>query len=480
MDMTSLYVLAPELLILIASMVLLVGDTFWSEKSPNLTARLSVLSLLGTAVVIGLTAQPTSVQLFQGAFVRDGVADVLKIAMLVVSGIALCMSRNYLSTRNIERGEYYVLALISVLGMMVLASAYDLLSIFLGMEIMSLAIYAMIGMQKDSALGIEAAMKYFVLGAMATGILLYGLSLIYGGVGSLRLDEIYQVVAATKDHSLMLNMGLVFVLVGLAFKFGAAPFHMWVPDVYQGTPTGIVMFIATVPAIAAFALMFRLLIEGLETSVLAWQGLLIAIAVLSLLVGNITAIAQTNLKRMFAYSSITHMGFVILGFVAGNVDGYASAMFYVIVYAVMSLAAFGLIVALSRQGFEAEMISDFSGLGKRNPFMAFLMIVVLLSMAGIPPLLGFYAKVAILSALVNAGLTWLAIFAVVMALIGAFYYLRVIKVMYFDAPSEDASATVDFSSNSVRYGLVVLVTMILVVGFFPSSLLSLVGFVMTY
>jgi NADH-quinone oxidoreductase subunit N len=480
MDMTSVYVLAPELLILVASMFLLVGDTFWAKSSPNLTARLSVLSLLGTAVVIGLTAQPVSVELFQGAFVRDGVADVLKIAMLLIAGAALCMSRGYLQSRNIERGEYYVLALISVLGMMVLASAYDLLSIFLGMEIMSLAIYAMIGMQKDSTLGIEAAMKYFVLGAMATGVMLYGLSLIYGGVGSLRLDAIYQVVSATKDHSLMLNMGLVFVLVGLAFKFGAAPFHMWVPDVYQGTPTGIVMFIATVPAIAAFALMFRLLIEGLEASMMAWQGLLIAIAVLSLLVGNITAIAQTNLKRMFAYSSITHMGFVILGFVAGNIDGYASAMFYVIVYAIMSLAGFGLIVALSRHGFEAEHIADFSGLGKRNPLMAFLMIVVLLSMAGIPPLLGFYAKVAILSSLVNAGLAWLAVFAVVMALIGAFYYLRVIKTMYFDEPLVDEAQQAVFSSTSIRYGLVAVVAVILVVGFFPGSLLSLVGFVMTY
>lgn len=480
MDMTSVYVLAPELLILTASMFLLVGDTFWAKSSPNLTARLSVLSLLLTAVMIGLTAQPVSVELFQGAFVRDGVADVLKIAMLLISGAALCMSRGYLQSRNIERGEYYVLALISVLGMMVLASAYDLLSIFLGMEIMSLAIYAMIGMQKDSTQGIEAAMKYFVLGAMATGILLYGLSLIYGGVGSLRLDAIYQVVSATRDQSLMLNMGLVFVLVGLAFKFGAAPFHMWVPDVYQGTPTGIVMFIATVPAIAAFALMFRLLIEGLEASMMAWQGLLIAIAVLSLIVGNITAIAQTNLKRMFAYSSITHMGFVILGFVAGNVDGYASAMFYVIVYAIMSLAGFGLIVALSRQGFEAERITDFSGLGKRNPLMAFLMIVVLLSMAGIPPLLGFYAKVAILSSLVNAGLAWLAVFAVVMALIGAFYYLRVIKTMYFDEPLAEETQPAVFSSTSIRYGLVAVVAVILVVGFFPGSLLSLVGFVMTY
>lgn len=479
MDMTNLYVLAPELLILTASMVLLVGDTFWAKSSPNLTARLSVASLLAAAVLIGLTTQPISIQLFQGAFVRDGVADVLKIAMLVISGTALCMSRHYLRTRNIERGEYYVLALISVLGMMVLASAYDLVSIFLGMEIMSLAIYAMIGMQKDSPVAIEAAMKYFVLGAVATGIMLYGLSLIYGGVGSLRLDAIYQVISAS-EQSLMLSMGLVFILVGLAFKFGAAPFHMWVPDVYQGTPTGIVMFIAPVPAIAAFALMFRLLIEGLESTMMAWQGLLIAIAVLSLLVGNITAIAQTNLKRMFAYSSITHMGFVILGFVSGNVDGYASAMFYVIVYAVMSLAGFGLIVALSRQGFEADRISDFSGLGKRNPLMAFLMIVVLLSMAGIPPLLGFYAKVTILSSLVNAGLAWLAIFAVVMALIGAFYYLRVIKVMYFDAPLEQDSVSVDFSSPSIRYGLVALVTVILVVGFFPGSLLSVVGFVMTY
>jgi NADH-quinone oxidoreductase subunit N len=478
MDMMSLQILAPELLILVFSMGLLIGDAFWSHSHPNLTPRLAVLSLVVTTLAVLATAAPVSVQLFNGAFIRDGVADLLKVAILLISAGALSMSRHYLQAREFERGEYYVLAMFSVLGMMVLASAYDMLSIFMGMEIMSLSLYAMIGMQKDSVPGIEAAMKYFVLGAMATGLLLYGMSLIYGGVGSLRLETIYQAVA-TSESSLMLSMGLVFILVGLAFKFGAAPFHMWVPDVYHGTPTGIVLFMATGPAIAAFALMFRLLVEGLEAAVADWQDLLIILSVLSLLVGNIVAIAQTNLKRMFAYSTITHMGFVLLGFVAGNIEGYASAMFYVVVYALMSLGGFAVIVALSRRGFESDLISDFSGLGRRNPLMAALMLILLLSMAGIPPLLGFYAKITILTALVSAGLTWLAVFAVVMAIVGAFYYLRVIKVMYFDEPQEVMSSA-EFASPALRYGIMVISTLVLVLGILPGGLLNLFGFVMTY
>jgi len=477
MDM-MLHVLAPELLLLATSMVLLVGDTFWAKRYPALTFQLALVSLLMIVGVILASFSTESVQAFNGAFIRDGVADILKVSMLLMTIFAFVFAREYLVVRGIERGEYYVMGMISLLGMMVLASAYDMLSLFMGLEVMSLALYAMIGMHKDSSVAIESAMKYFVLGAMATGLLLYGMSLIYGAVGSLRLDQIYQAVSIA-EPSLVLNMGLVFIIVGLAFKFGIAPFHMWVPDVYHGSPTGITLFLAAAPKVAAFALMFRLLIEGLESSVVEWQGLLIILAVLSLLVGNIVAIAQTNLKRMLAYSTISHMGFVVLGFVTGNIDGYAAAMFYVIIYGLMSVGAFGVILALSRKGFEADNIADLAGLGRRNPMMALVMLVLLLSMAGVPPLVGFYAKLVILTNLVEVGMVSLAVFAVVMSIIGAFYYLRVIKAMYFDAPVAEC---VDggFATLSLRYGLMTVAALVLVLGILPNGLLTLFAQVMTY
>jgi len=477
MDM-MLHVLAPELLLLATSMALLVGDTFWAKRYPALTFQLALVSLLMIVGVIFASFSTESVQAFNGAFIRDGVADVLKIAMLLMTVFAFVFAREYLLVRGIERGEYYVMGMISLLGMMVLASAYDMVSLFMGLEIMSLALYAMIAMQKDSSTAIESAMKYFVLGAMATGLLLYGMSLIYGAVGSLRLDQIYQTISIA-EPSLVINMGLVFILVGLAFKFGIAPFHMWVPDVYHGSPTGITLFLAAAPKVAAFALMFRLLIEGLESAVVEWQGLLIILAVLSLLVGNIVAIAQTNLKRMLAYSTISHMGFVILGFVTGNIDGYAAAMFYVIIYGLMSVGAFGVILALSRKGFEADAIADLAGLGRRNPMMALVMLVLLLSMAGVPPLVGFYAKLVILTNLVEVGMVSLAVFAVVMSIIGAFYYLRVIKTMYFDAPIAD-SIDAGFATLTLRYGLMAIASLVLILGILPNGLLTLFAQVMTY
>lgn len=478
MDVMMLQVLAPELLLLVASMALLVGDAFWHQRQPDLTYRLSQLTLALTTMVVVATFSWESVQAFNGAFIRDGVADVLKISMLVLTMLVFLFAREYLKLREIDRGEYYVLALLSLLGMMVLASAYDMVSLFMGLEIMSLALYAMIAMHKDSAIATEAAMKYFVLGAMATGLLLYGMSLIYGATGSLRLDEIYQAVAAT-ESSLVLNMGLVFILVGLAFKFGAAPFHMWVPDVYHGSPTGITLFLASAPKIAAFALMFRLLIEGLEASVMEWRDLLIILAVLSLVVGNVVAIAQTNLKRMLAYSTISHMGFILLGILTGNIEGYAAAMFYVVIYALMSVGGFAAILALSRRGFEADAISDFAGLGRRNPMLALVMLVLLLSMAGIPPFVGFYAKLVILTEVVDAGLLWLAVFALVMSIVGAYYYLRVIKVMYFDEPAADM-VPADFTSLSMRLGMAGVGAAVLLLGILPGGMLSLFGQVMTY
>jgi NADH-quinone oxidoreductase subunit N len=459
-------------------MALLVGDTFWEKRYPALTFQLALVSLVMIVGVILATFSTESVQLFNGGFIRDGVADVLKVSMLLMTVVVFVFARDYLLVRGIERGEYYVMGMISLLGMMVLASAYDMVSLFMGLEIMSLALYAMIAMHKNSSTAVEAAIKYFVLGAMATGLLLYGMSLIYGVVGSLRLDQIYQAVSIA-EPTLVLSMGLVFVIVGLSFKFGIAPFHMWVPDVYHGSPTGITIFLAAAPKIAAFALMFRLLIEGLESTIVEWQSLLIILAVVSLLVGNIVAIAQTNLKRMLAYSAISHMGFVLMGFVAGNIDGYAAAMFYVVIYGLMSIGAFGVILALSRHGFEAENIADLAGLGRRNPLMALIMLVLLLSMAGVPPLVGFYAKLVILTQLVEVGMVSLAVFAVVMSIIGAFYYLRVIKAMYFDEPAADMMDA-GFATVSLRYGLMMVGALVLVLGILPNGMLSLFAQVMMY
>jgi NADH-quinone oxidoreductase subunit N len=478
MDM-MLQVLAPELLILMAAMILLVGDTFWSQRYPALTYQLTLLSIVVTALVILLSFSSTSVQLFNGAFIRDGVADVLKLSMLFMTFFAFLFARDYLIQRHIERGEYYVLGLLSLLGMMVLASSYDMVTLFMGLEIMSLALYAMIAMQKDSGLATESAMKYFVLGAMATGLLLYGMSLIYGHVGSLQFSTIYQTLAAS-EPSLVVSLGLVFVLVGLAFKFGAAPFHNWVPDVYHGSPTGITLFLSAAPKIAAFALMFRLLIEGLEAALMQWQSILIILAILSLVVGNVIAIAQTNLKRMLAYSTISHMGFILLGFLTGNVGGYAAAMYYVVIYALMSIGAFAVIVALSRQNFESDNIADLAGLGKRNPVMALIMLVILLSMAGIPPFVGFYAKLVVLTEVVEAGFTGLAVFAVVMSVVGAYYYLRVIKTMYFDQPSTETQRDAHFATPSLRYGLILIASLVLVLGLLPDGLLTLFNEVMMY
>lgn len=473
-----LHILAPELLLLASSMALLVGDTFWEKRYPALTFQLALVSLVMIVGVILATFSTESVQLFNGGFIRDGVADVLKVSMLLMTVVVFVFARDYLLVRGIERGEYYVMGMISLLGMMVLASAYDMVSLFMGLEIMSLALYAMIAMHKNSSTAVEAAIKYFVLGAMATGLLLYGMSLIYGVVGSLRLDQIYQAVSIA-EPTLVLSMGLVFVIVGLSFKFGIAPFHMWVPDVYHGSPTGITIFLAAAPKIAAFALMFRLLIEGLESTIVEWQSLLIILAVVSLLVGNIVAIAQTNLKRMLAYSAISHMGFVLMGFVAGNIDGYAAAMFYVVIYGLMSIGAFGVILALSRHGFEADNIADLAGLGRRNPLMALIMLVLLLSMAGVPPLVGFYAKLVILTQLVEVGMVSLAVFAVVMSIIGAFYYLRVIKAMYFDEPAADMMDA-GFATVSLRYGLMMVGALVLVLGILPNGMLSLFAQVMMY
>jgi len=340
--------------------------------------------------------------------------------------------------RGIYKGEYFVLALFAVCGMMVMASAAHFLTLYLGLELLSLSLYAMVAFQRDSAPATEAAMKYFVLGALASGMLLYGMSMLYGATGSLEISVVRKVVSTMAPDNMILIFGLVFVVVGLAFKLGVAPFHMWAPDVYHGAPTAVTVFLGAAPKLAAFAMLMRLLVGGLEGLAPHWQQMLVIMAILSLATGNIIAIAQTNIKRMLAYSTIAHMGFFLLGMLAAGPNGYASAMFYMLIYVVMSLGAFGMIILLSRQGFEADNLDDFKGLNQRSPWFAFLMLLLMFSMAGVPPTVGFYAKLLVIQAVIDAGFLWLAAVAVLFSVIGAFYYLRVVKLMYFDKPADSA------------------------------------------
>ena len=346
-----------------------------------------------------------------------------------------------------------------------------MLTIYLGLELLSLSLYALVAMQRDSAKAVEAAMKYFVLGALASGLLLYGMSMIYGATGSLDLREIALHISQVQEKDLVLLMGVVFIIVGLAFKLGAVPFHMWVPDVYHGAPTAMTLFISSAPKIAGFAMIMRMLVEGMGDLHVYWQDFLMVLAVLSMVIGNLVAIAQTNMKRMLAYSTIAHMGFLFLGILSGTAEGYAASMFYTIAYAIMSLGGFGMIILLSRAGFEADKLEDFKGLNDRSPWFALVMMVLMLSMAGVPPALGFFAKLAVLEAVVNAGFVWLAIIAVVFSIIGAFYYLRIIKLMYFDKPEENAQPIQ--AGSDIKAVLSLNGIMVLVLGIFPGGLLAI-------
>ncbi|MGB9094499.1 MAG: NADH-quinone oxidoreductase subunit NuoN, partial [Gallionella sp.] len=342
--------------------------------------------------------------------------------------------RQYLTVRDLFSGEFMVLTLFATLGMMVMISANHFITLYLGLELLSLSLYAMVALQRDSAIATEAAMKYFILGALASGLLLYGMSMLYGATGSLQLDAVSRSIQSGTANNTLLVFGLVFVVSGLAFKLGVVPFHMWLPDVYHGAPTAMTMLIGSAPKLAAFAFVSRLLVSGLQPLVQHWSGMLIILSIASMALGNITAIAQTNLKRMLAYSTIAHMGFLLLGFISGDREGYGSAMFYAVIYVLMTLGSFGMIMMLSRVGFEADNLNDFKGLNQRSPWLAFLMLLLMFSMAGVPPTVGFYAKFSVLNAVVQSGHVWLAVAAVLFSLIGAFYYLRIVKLMYFDAP----------------------------------------------
>lgn len=439
----SLYPAAPEIFLLFMACVILLVDLGVKSPRRTLTFALTQLTLLGCAAITLLTSNTEVVYTFSGMFVDDMMADLLKLLVYGAVMLALFYSREYIQDRQaIPKGEYFVLALLATLGMLVMISANHFLTLYLGLEMMSLSLYAMVALNRESAISTEAAMKYFILGALASGLLLYGMSMIYGATGSLEITEVGERLYTYSVDKSVLVFGIVFLVAGLAFKLGVVPFHMWVPDVYHGAPTSVTLFIAAAPKLAAFAIVMRLLVSGLITQAADWQGMLIVLSVLSMGIGNLVAIAQTNIKRMLAYSAISHMGFMLLGIVTGVVGGdarfalnaYSSAMFYVVTYVLTTLAGFGLIMMLTRAGFESDELDDFKGLNKRSPWFAAMMMFVMLSMAGIPFFVGFFAKFSVLQAVVAAGYYWLAVAAVLFSLVGAFYYLRVVKLMYFDEP----------------------------------------------
>jgi NADH-quinone oxidoreductase subunit N len=441
----------PEIFLLAAGCAILVIDLFLKDGARWVTYALALAALAGCAVLtLGVAAATGGARAttFNGMFVFDMMASVLKMCTYFAVALCLVYSRAYLADRGLFRGEYFVLVLFAALGMMVMISASHFLTLYLGLELMSLCLYSLVALDRDSAVSTEAAMKYFVLGALASGLLLYGMSMVYGATGTLEIAEVAKKTAllAQGENPLkfVLAFGLVFIVSGLAFKVGVVPFHMWIPDVYHGAPSSVTLFISTGPKLAAFAMAVRLLVNALPSLAADWQPMLVILSVLSMAIGNLAAIAQSNIKRMLAYSTISHMGFMLLGLLSGVVGGntlsapeaWSSAMFYAVVYVLMSLGAFGMVVMLSRSGFEAERIEDFKGLNARSPWLAFVMLLLMFSLAGIPPTVGFYAKLAVLQAVLGAGQVWLALVAVLFALIGAFYYIRIVKVMYFDEPVE--------------------------------------------
>ncbi|MFP5350678.1 MAG: NADH-quinone oxidoreductase subunit NuoN [Gammaproteobacteria bacterium] len=427
----------PEIVVFSMACVILILDLFLAERVRHLAYALTQLTLVAAALLTVAYWPAGQIMAFSGTFVLDSLAALLKLAIYAITFFVFAYSREYLAARDMYRGEYFVLGLFGVVGMMVMVSASHFLTLYLGLELLSLSLYSMVAFQRDSAIATEAAMKYFVLGAMASGMLLYGMSMIYGVTGSLEIGAVRRAIAGIGPNDTVLIFGLVFIVVGIAFKLGAVPFHMWVPDVYHGAPTAVTLYIGTAPELAAFALVMRLLVGGLEGLSVSWSDMLAILAILSMGLGNLIAIAQSNIKRMLAYSAISHMGFFLLGIVAAKPGGYAASLFYVLVYAVMSLGTFGMIILMSR-GREADQLNDFKGLNQRSPWLALLMLVLMFSMAGVPPTAGFAAKFLVIQSVIGGGMAWLAIAAVLFAVIGAYYYLRVVKLMYFD-DAEDTS-----------------------------------------
>ena len=478
---TNLVPVYAEIFLLIAASAILLIDLYLKKSNRNVTYYLSLLTVIGCAVLSGADfVDGTTVYTFNHMYVSDPMSNLLKLFTYLAVGITLVYSRQYATERGMLSGnlggEFYVLALFAMLGQMIMISGNSMLSIYLGLELMSLSLYALVALRRDHSTSTEAAMKYFILGALASGFMLYGISMIYGATGSLDVNEI-AARAASGANSTILVFGLVFVVAGMAFKLGAVPFHMWAPDVYQGAPTAVTLLLGGAPKLAAFAMLMRVLVEGLPSMAADWQQMLMVLAVLSLAIGNLTAIAQTNIKRLLAYSSIAQMGFVLLAMMAGVVGGdtsnmeaaYSAAMYSSITYVLTTLGSFGVIMMLARAGFEAEQIADFKGLGRRSPWFAIVMTVLMFSLAGVPPMMGFMAKWAVLQAVANTGMIWLAVVAVLFSLIGAFYYLRVVKTMWFDE-AVDTSPIV--TPADMRLALSINGIAVLVLGIVPGALLG--------
>jgi NADH-quinone oxidoreductase subunit N len=483
LDKSSLIIVAPEILLLVMACVIAMVDLGVKSRLRDLTYWLTMGTLAVVAYFTGqLAVENQTFYAFGGMVVSDPMANWLKCFATLAMMVCLVYGRPYAADRDMMRGgEMFTLAMFALMGIFVMMSGSNFLVIYLGLELLTLCSYALVALRRDHATSTEAAMKYFVLGAMASGFLLYGMSMLYGATGSLDTATVFKIVNSGQVKHQVLVFGLVFIVAGLAFKLGAAPFHMWIPDVYQGAPTSVTIMIGSAPELAAFAIAIRLLVEGLLPLALDWQQMLMIMAIGSLMVGNLAAIAQTNLKRMLAYSTIGQMGFVLLGLLSGVVNNntlsaanaYSSAMFYIVTYVMTTLATFGIILLLAREGFESEEIADLAGLNQRSPLYAGVMAVCLFSMAGVPPLVGFYAKLAVLQSLVASGQAlyiWLAVFAVIMSLIGSFYYLRVVKVMYFDEP---ITATTVSAPADVRLVLTVNGALVLILGILPGGLMTL-------
>ncbi len=465
------FIALPEIgLLAFASLVLLVEAY---SQSKTASYALTLLGLVCTAALIVATGPAAPTLAFNGLYISDPMGIVLKLLTCLAAIVAVIYSRQYLTDRGMLGGDYFSLLLFAVLGMLVMISASHFLTLYLGLELLSLALYAMVAMERDSMQASEAAMKYFVLGALASGLLLYGMSLLYGLAGSLELAKVAEMVHGGVRSEMVLVFGIVFIVAGLGFKLGAAPFHMWVPDIYHGAPTAVTLFVGSAPKLAAFAFAMRLLVDGLQPAYGDWQQMLAVMAVASLAIGNLAAIMQTNIKRMLAYSTISHMGFLLLGLMSGSLAGYSAAMFYAVSYVLMSLGGFGMVIYLSRVGFEADNLEDYKGLNARHPWLAAVMAMLMLSMAGLPPFIGFVAKLTVLQALIGAGWLWLAVVAVMFSLIGAFFYLRIVKLMYFDTPavSERPVGVADAGLLLSANGLAVLL-----LGILPQPLMTLCAY----
>ena len=469
--LNNIHVALPEMIVLATACLALLADLFFHERCKTIAYIISCLGLILALCVSSLYVGDFKLLILNGLFISDDVGHLMKIFIYVTVLLSFVYARHYIDERKIPGGDYYVLGLFSTLGMMILVSAHSFLTIYLGLELMSLPLYAMTAIRRTNSDASEAAIKYFVMGAIASAMLLYGISLVYGATGKLDLLEVANVIAVNgAQDSSLLAFALVFILAGVGFKLAAVPFHMWAPDVYQGAPSSVTLFVSTAPKIAALGMAFRILNIGLIDIAPQWQQIILVMSLLSTGLGNLFAVVQTNIKRLFAYSAIAHIGYALFGVLAATSAGYSAALYYIVVYALTSAAAFGLIVLMSSNGMEIESIDDLKGLNKRSPWLAFMMLIVMFSMAGVPPTVGFFTKLLVLKALVDVNMTWVAILGLLFTVIGAYYYLRIIKIMYFDQATKSEPIAIS-KTNGIVYSLNCLALLFL--GIFPSALITL-------